>query len=100
MTFLCTGGYGQHFNTTNRPHAYYAKQALIKKGVREEDFLPFILSTNTYEDFKISKEIIEKELPDMLIVITSDFQSEELNYCMTELSTILYPILACQIESF
>ena len=62
MTFLCTGGYGQHFNTTNRPHAYYAKQALIKKGVREEDFLPFILSTNTYE-----------ELPDMLIVITSDF---------------------------
>lgn len=60
MTFLCTGGYGQHFNTTNRPHAYYAKQALIKKGVREEDFLPFILSTNTYEDFKISKEIIEK----------------------------------------
>ena len=85
MTFLCTGGYGQHFNTTNRPHAYYAKQALIKKGVREEDFLPFILSTNTvsythltlptntYEDFKISKEIIEKELPDMLIVITSDF---------------------------
>ena len=82
MTFLCTGGYGQHFNTTNRPHAYYAKQALIKKGVREEDFLPFILSTNMdssevsnilYEDFKISKEIIEKELPDMLIVITSDF---------------------------
>ena len=73
MTPIATGLYGQHLHTTNRPHAYYAKQALIKKGVREEDFLPFILSTNTYEDFKISKEIIEKELPDMLIVITSDF---------------------------
>ena len=72
MTFLCTGGYGQHFNTANQPHAYYAKQALLKRGVKEKDFLPFILSTNTYEDFKISKEIIEKELPDMLIVITSD----------------------------
>lgn len=44
----------------------------LKRSERRR-FLPFILSTNTYEDFKISKEIIEKELPDMLIVITSDF---------------------------
>lgn len=76
MMFLCTGGIGEHFNKTNQPHASYAKQALISKGAKEEDFLSPILSTNTYEDFKISKDIIEKELPDMLFVITSDFHIE------------------------
>ncbi|WP_455587643.1 YdcF family protein [Bacteroides sp.] len=76
MLFLCTGGFGSHFNTTVHPHAFYAKQTLIQKGAKEEDFLPFILSTNTYEDFKISKDIIEKESPDMLFVITSDFHIE------------------------
>lgn len=60
MTFLCTGGYGQHFNTTNRPHAYYAKQALIKKGVREEDFyllsyLPILMKILKFQKRSLKK---------------------------------------------
>lgn len=88
MFFLCTGGFGEHFNITNQPHASYAQSTLIEKGVREEDFLPFTLSSNTYEDFLLSKDVIEKEAPDMLIVVTSDFhidrarilQSRIINY--------------------
>lgn len=76
MTFLCTGGFGKHFNTTQYPHAYYAKKALIEKGVKKEDFLPFVLSSNTYEDFEMSKQIIEKESPDILFIVSSDFHIE------------------------
>lgn len=70
---LCTGGFGDSFNRTSHPHAYYAKQYLMQRGVKEEDFLQFTLSTNTVEDFRISKAIIEREQPDILLVVTSDF---------------------------
>jgi len=76
IVFLCTGGFGEHFNTTSQPHAFYAKNALIEKGAKEKDFLPFVLSANTYEDVKMSKPIIEKELPDILFIVTSDFHME------------------------
>lgn len=49
---LCTGGFGDSFNRTPHPHAYYAKQYLMQRGVKEEDFLQFTLSTNTVEDFQ------------------------------------------------
>lgn len=76
MLFLCTGGFGEHFNVTNQPHAFYAKQELIKLGADENAFLPFVLSGNTYEDFTLSKPLIEKELPDVLFIVTSDFHME------------------------
>jgi len=76
IRLLCTGGCGEHFNRTDIPHAQYSKNYLISKGVNEKDFLPFILSSNTYEDLEISKPIIEKENPDLLIIITSDFHME------------------------
>lgn len=28
---VLTGGYGAHFNTTGKPHAFYLKEALLKK---------------------------------------------------------------------
>lgn len=74
--FLCTGGFGAHFNTTKYPHAYYAKKYLISKGANESDFPDFIPSANTVEDFRLSKPIIEKIHPDILLVVTSDFHME------------------------
>lgn len=73
---LCTGGFGDSFNQTVHPHAYYAKQFLVEKGVQEKDFLEFTLSANTVEDFRISKPIIEREHPDTLMIVTSDFHME------------------------
>lgn len=57
VKILCTGGFGESFNTTNHPHAYYSKRFLIERGVRESDFLEFALTTNTVEDFRMSKPI-------------------------------------------
>lgn len=76
IKLLCTGGFGKHFNITNLPHAHYAKEELIKKGVHEKDFLPFVISSNTYEDFEKAKAIIDNNTPDLLIVVTSDFHIE------------------------
>jgi len=70
---VCTGGWGNHFNTTKQPHAFYAKEYLIKKGVENEAFLPFALSNNTVEDAVKVKEILAAILYDKLVIITSDF---------------------------
>ena len=64
VKILCTGGFGESFNTTNHPHAYYSKRFLIERGVRESDFLEFALTTNTVER------------PDLLFIVTSDFHME------------------------
>ena len=71
--FLCTGGFGEHFNTTNIPHAKYLKQQLLSKGVSNEDFLPFIISSNTREDIQALSSIIDYTSTDLLVIITSDF---------------------------
>lgn len=73
---LCTGGFGEHFNRSAQPHAYHAKRFLINRGVHECDFLDYAASSNTVEDFRKSKPIIEKEHPDTLLVVTSDFHME------------------------
>ncbi len=70
---LCTGGQGDHFNITDKPHHYYAKNFLNLKGVAPERFLPGTESRNTIEDFSLSKQTIEEYNPDLLIIITSEF---------------------------
>lgn len=73
---LCTGGFGEHFNKSPQPHAYHAKCFLVSKGVRECDFLEYSSSSNTVEDFRKSKSVIENEHPDTLLIVTSDFHVE------------------------
>ena len=70
---LCTGGWGNHFNTSKQPHAFYAKDYLIKKGIANSAFLPFALSSNTVEDAVKIKEVLTTIPYQNLIVITSDF---------------------------
>ncbi|MNG67772.1 hypothetical protein D3C87_736970 [compost metagenome] len=73
---LCTGGFGAHFNTTERPHYFYAYQFLIERGIPEQALEEGILSTNTITDFQLVKELVLLKKPDLLIVITSDFHME------------------------
>lgn len=85
--FLCTGGFGEHFNTTKIPHAEYLRQWLLVKGVRSEDFLPHIISSNTYEDIHKLKEVINSTSIDLLVVVTSDFHVRRVH--------TLYEMLIC-----
>lgn len=70
---LCTGGWGKQFNISDKPHAYYAKKYLLKKGIVESSFSNFALSSNTVDDAVKSKEIISEYNHPRLLVITSDF---------------------------
>ena len=73
---LCTGGFGQHFNTTSLPHAKYAADYLQRKGVPEDDILEYIISSNTFEDVLKAKPVVERIDPQNLVIITSDFHME------------------------
>lgn len=73
---LLTGGFGPHFNRTDKPHAYYAKQFLLKNGIEEKDFLEFALSYDTVQDAVLSKPILLANGIKEAIVVTSDFHME------------------------
>jgi len=73
---LPTGGFGEHFNTSDKPHAYYLKQNLISLGIPEIDILEFALSANTFEDAKLSKQIIDRTDTKNIHVVSSDFHLE------------------------
>lgn len=73
---LCTGGFGEHFNKTNRPHAEYAQDYLKSKGVPSSKFIDIAESSFTLEDATLSKPIIEKYGIENAILVTSDFHME------------------------
>ncbi|MDU1892548.1 MAG: YdcF family protein [Dysgonomonas sp.] len=76
VKLLCTGGFGKHFNTTDKPHVSYAMSFLINKGIPEDSLLEPVLSSNTVDDFRLAKERILSYYPSILIIITSDFHIE------------------------
>lgn len=73
---ICTGGFGAHFNTTNKAHATYAMKYLMDNGVESKSFLEPALSANTVEDAVMTKKIVLNHNLDSLVVITSDFHLE------------------------
>ena len=70
---LLTGGFGEHFNTTAKPNAYYAQQILLGLGVPETDIVDFALSRNTVDDALQARKIVEESRCSSLVVVSSDF---------------------------
>lgn len=70
---LPTGGWGEHFNTTDKPHGHYLRQYLAAHGVSEADILECAESANTIQDAQFARPIIERHGITDLIVVTSDF---------------------------
>ena len=81
---LLTGGYGEHFNTTQRPHAYYVKEHLIDHGIPAESILEFAESRNTLEDAAFSKPIVISQGAKIAAVITSDYHLERARFVFTK----------------
>ena len=71
--FLCTGGFGPHFNTSSQPHAYHAAQYLIAQGIPDTDILPYVFSRNTVEDAILAQQMLVPYNPQQVVVVTSDF---------------------------
>ncbi len=73
---LPTGGWGEHFNSTNKPHGHYIRQYLISRGIPEQAFLECVESGNTIEDAALSRPILDRHKITHVIVVTSDFHSK------------------------
>lgn len=82
---LCTGGWGEHFNTSEHAHALLAKQYLIENGIPEAVFLDFALSGNTVEDAVKAKEILSALENIKLTIITSDYHVNRVNLIFNEI---------------
>lgn len=70
---LPTGGFGDHFNTTDKPHAYYTRRLLVAEGVDEARFLPHAESRNTVEDAALAAPVLAQAGVTSVIIVTSDF---------------------------
>lgn len=77
---LLTGGYGEHFNRTEKPHAEYLKQYLVERGIPEYAFVEYAESKNTLEDASLSKPTILKYDVKKIIIITSDYHLDRAKY--------------------
>lgn len=70
---LPTGGFGEHFNRTAQPHAYYTRRYLLEHGVPDRDILEPVYSRFTEEDARLSKPVVVSCGVRQVKVVTSDF---------------------------
>jgi uncharacterized SAM-binding protein YcdF (DUF218 family) len=77
---VLTGGFGEHFNKSAKPHAYYLKKYLIERGITPGVIVDSVMSTNTLEDALLTKPIILKYNVKDILVVTSDFHSDRAQY--------------------
>jgi uncharacterized SAM-binding protein YcdF (DUF218 family) len=68
-----TGGWGQHFNMTARPHGDYVRDYLIARGVPEDALLACVESASTIEDAGLCRPVVERLGLRRLVVVTSDY---------------------------
>ena len=77
---LLTGGFGEHFNKTSKPNAYYAREILISNGVPADDIVEFAESVNTLDDALKSRPIVDRYGAKHLVIISSDFHLERVRF--------------------
>ncbi len=80
---LLTGGYGDHFNTTTKPHAQYLQDHMIAHGIPREQILEFAESRNTLEDAALAKPIVMSHGAGAVVAITSDFHVPRARFIFT-----------------
>ena len=71
--FLLTGGFGAHFNQTDKPHGAYVQDYLVSLGLPSSEVLGIVESFNTIEDAFLSSIAMEGLILRQLVVSTSDF---------------------------
>jgi uncharacterized SAM-binding protein YcdF (DUF218 family) len=85
MFVLCTGGWGEHFNTTETAHAVYAKNYLMQRGIPGAAFLKHALSNNTVDDAVKVRQVISGVTHVNITVITSDYHQERVRIIFNEI---------------
>lgn len=80
---ITTGGWGNHFNLTNQPHAVYTRAYLEKLGIPADAFVESAESANTVEDATLCRPIVERHGFKRLILVTSDFHLDRARFLFT-----------------
>lgn len=80
MKVLCTGGFGDHFNTSSTAHGELTKQYLLEQGIPKSAFLETVLSRFTFEDAILAKPILAKIKINHLHLVTSEFHLARVHY--------------------
>jgi uncharacterized SAM-binding protein YcdF (DUF218 family) len=89
---LLTGGFGSHFNTSGKPHAWYARQYLIGRGVPAHQILYSVESSNTVEDAVLSKPLIMNLQPSLVTIITSDYHLQRAGFIFCDIYENITPL--------
>jgi uncharacterized SAM-binding protein YcdF (DUF218 family) len=82
-SIIPTGGWGEHFNTTSQPHGHYSRAYLVAHGVPEEAFVECVESSNTVEDARLCRPLVERYGFRRLVVVTSDFHVARAQFLFT-----------------
>ncbi len=77
---LPTGGFGAHFNVTDKPHAFYTRNYLVGKGVAPSRFLSGAESGNTIQDAALAAPILQQAGVTDILLVTSDFHVERASF--------------------
>ncbi len=77
---VLTGGFGEHFNESEKAHAYYLRRYLIGRGLAPEVIVDSIFSSNTLEDASLTKALTVKYNVSDILVVTSDFHYDRARY--------------------
>jgi uncharacterized SAM-binding protein YcdF (DUF218 family) len=77
---LLTGGFGEHFNLTDKPNAFYARELLLRDGVPADHIVEFAESRNTVDDALKARPVVEKYGAKNLIIVSSDFHIERVSF--------------------
>lgn len=75
-----TGGFGKHFNITDKPHGQYLTEYLKDKGISPDKILPFTNSSNTLEDAFFARSVALQLEIKYIIVVTSDYHMQRVKY--------------------
>lgn len=77
---ILTGGYGVHFNRTEKPHTFYARFFLIENNIPSYEILDEVESTHTLEDALFAKKVIDRFPYKKIIIVTSDFHMPRVQF--------------------
>jgi uncharacterized SAM-binding protein YcdF (DUF218 family) len=78
-----TGGWGQHFNTTSKPHGHYLREYLERQGIPGAAIVECVESANTIDDARLCRPLVERYGFRTLIVVTSDFHMARARFLFT-----------------
>ena len=67
------GGFGKHFNQTNKPLAWHMKKFAVKQGIPFNKIITENKSFNTIENISFSKSIIDQHKWKSIILVSSKY---------------------------